>query len=889
MALEAYRRKRDFRHTAEPEGRGRTKAAEDGRLRFVVQRHAATRLHYDFRLELDGVLKSWAVPKGPSLDPSARRLAMHVEDHPIEYGDFEGVIPEGEYGGGTVMLWDRGYWEPHGDPQRGYRRGRLKFHLDGERLRGTWNLVRMRTDEPGDRESWLLIKEADGEAVRGDNAGVLERFDESVVSGRRMEEIANDRDRVWTAEGEVESHEGPSSTAKTDSPGRSSKRVAIGIDSAVASLEGAKRCASPPTRLEAQLAQLVDEAPAGSDWLHEIKLDGYRILCRIEDGRARLISRNGNDWTERFEEIAAAAALLPVKNAVIDGEVVVLDARGISHFQSLQNALSARPGRRNLHYFAFDLLHVDGYDVRGVPLANRKKLLETLLNTGPDIDAIRYSDHVRGRGKAFYRQACEAGLEGIIAKRADAPYRAGRGSDWRKVKCLLRQEFVVVGYTDPSGARAGFGALLLGVNDSEGRLVGAGRVGTGFTDATLRDLHRRLKKLEEPKPSVSDPPRGAAARGIHWVRPELVAEVAFTEWTGDGMIRHPSFQGLREDKNPEEIVREKPSGGETAEAGAPTASTADDDGGPATTTGAGAGTGPAEIAGVRLSNPDRVLWPEQGVTKADLASYYVDIADYILPHIARRPLTLVRCPSGRHTKCFYQKHANDGVPDHIPRVKVIEDDGEAEYLEIADVRSIIALVQLGVLEFHIPGARSDRQDRPDRLVFDLDPDEDLPWTEVVAAALLLRHRLEEIGLRSFLKTTGGKGLHVVLPITRRTSWDDARAFTRGIAEEFAAQWPHRFTAVMSKKKRTDRIYMDFLRNAPNATAIAPYSTRARPGAPVATPVAWEELERSAERPWFDIDTIRARALRGEPEPWAEMEGVRQSLTRAMLREVAGMR
>ena len=889
MGLGRYRQKRDFEQTREPRGGESIERTGQG-LVFVVQKHAARQLHYDFRLELDGVLKSWAVPKGPSLDPGTKRLAMHVEDHPLEYGSFEGVIPEGQYGGGTVMLWDSGEWIPEGkDPAEDYRRGRLDFRLKGRKLRGGWHLVRMGDRGGRDQESWLLIKQKDRAARPGDVSGLIDEATESVTSGRTLDEIAADRDRVWSStEGEVEGDGAPGDRGR-GSPG-------AGRESPDPSHAPGAREASFPREPHAQLATLVDTAPEGSDWLHEIKLDGYRILCGIDDGRARLVSRNGNDWTGRFQEIADVADTLPCTSAWIDGEIVVLDERGVSDFQSLQNALRDPPSRRTLHYLVFDLLHLDGWDLTRTPLVERKALLGELVGGDGD-GAIRPSDHIVGNGSDFHAQACRLGLEGIVSKRAQGPYRSGRGTDWLKVKCTRRQELVVVGWTDPSGSRVGFGALVLGVHDDRGRLVHAGRVGTGFTDRTLRDLHDRLKGIGRKTSPLENPPTGAAARDIHWVEPELVAEVAFTEWTRDGRVRHPSFQGLREDKTVDEVVRERaaPGGveesGEAGDAGA--ASKARGKGTEAergsrprpkkAKSRAGARE-PVEVAGIRLSNPDRVLYPRQGITKQLLAEYYASVADGLLPHVRDRPLTLVRCPSGHGEQCFFQKHAKESIPDVVPRVRIQEDDGPADYMRIDGLPSVIALVQLGVLEFHVWGARADRLDRPDRLVLDLDPDPDLPWTELAAAALLLRERLDGLGLESFVRTTGGKGLHVVLPIERRTDWDTAKAFTRAVAEGFVREWPHRFIATASKKQRAGKIFIDYLRNAPNATAIGTWSTRAREGAPVAVPLEWDELLEAPDLPYFDVESA-PRRLRERGDPWTAMDAVRQSITKAMLREV----
>jgi bifunctional non-homologous end joining protein LigD len=851
MALEEYERKRNFSRTPEPAG-GRRARRRSSALSFVVQKHDATNLHYDFRLELGGVLKSWAVPKGPSTRPGVRRLAMETEDHPLEYGGFEGVIPQGQYGGGTVMLWDRGSWVPEGDPEEGYEAGRLRFRLDGEKLKGTWILTRMQPKPGETKTGWLLIKSKDEGARKPNEPEVTEARPESVATGRDLDQIAAEGDRVW------ESQEGEQTPAGEEDAGTRGweDRVPIMDPAAV---EGSKR--GRLQRVEPQLATLAREAPEGDDWIHEIKFDGYRVLARVTKDSVRLITRNGKDWTDRFPELADALGGLPCDAAVLDGEVVVLDRKGISRFQRLQNALSS--GRERPLYFAFDLLHLDGWDLAAVAIEERKELLRPLVE-GLVGDRVRFSDHLRGQGRRFHDKACGMGVEGIISKRLGRPYRSGRGRDWVKTKCTARQEFVVAGYTDPSGSRVGIGALLLGVHDREGRLFYAGKVGTGFDGRTLVELQERLAPLERKTPPVEDPPRGAQARGVHWVRPQLVAEVAFTEWTTDGRIRHPSYQGLREDKKPEEVVREEPRGDGRHSAGR---------------------GGPLKVAGVRISSPDKVLWPSQGVTKGELVAYWEAVADVALPQLADRPLTLVRCPSGAEGKCFYQKHANESVPSVIPRVDIGEDDGEEPYMYVDGLPSLVALVQLGVLEFHVWGSRRDRLDRPDRLVFDLDPDEGLPFGRVVDAAIRLRGLLEELGLKSFPKTTGGKGLHVVVPITRRTPFDQAKEFAHAIARRMTADDPAGFTANMSKRKRTGRIFVDYLRNAWNATAIADYSTRARPGAPVAVPVRWEELTTRARKPPArSIRDVPAR-IADDPDPWDGFEGVRQSITAAALKGV----
>ncbi len=851
MPLDTYRRKRSFEETPEPAGTVRRSAV--GRL-FVVQKHAASHLHYDFRLELDGVLVSWAVPKGPSYDPSERRLAVHVEDHPLDYADFEGVIPKGQYGGGTVMLWDRGEWTVQDEAQKGLAKGQLKFFLDGEKLRGGWTLVRMggRSNEDG-KENWLLIKERDGTERDASAPDVTEEESaRSVASGRTMDEIARDRDRVWHSP-----EAGVDEERLEELPER--RLPAVGS-------------------LKAELATLVDEPPSGDAWLHEIKFDGYRLFGVLSGGNVKLVTRGGKDWTERFPDTEAAVRELPAHDAVLDGEVVVLDESGVSDFQRLQNALD-RPGS-GLIYYVFDLLHLDGRDVSSLPLEERKALLEELVGSasGTAAGRIRYSDHVRGNGEAFYREACEHGLEGIVSKRADRAYSGGRGRDWLKTKCLLEQEFVIVGYTDPSGSRTGLGALLVGYQ-AEGGLTLAGKVGTGFDERTLRELTGRLEPMRRKTAPVVNPPRGAAARGVHWVRPELLAQVAFTEWTKDGSLRHPSFKGLREDKSPSEVVREEPQDPEDAAVAGQEEPVNEDEATSHFTI--------PDLSGVRvrLTSPDRVLYREQGLTKGELAAYYALVSERMLPFLADRPLTLVRCPAGTEGDCFYQKHAAESVPEAVKRIPIQEQRKTAEYLYVDSVEGLVSLVQIGVLEIHAWGARIDRLERPDLLVMDLDPGPNVQWSAVVEAAVALRDRLEGLGLRTFPKSTGGKGVHVVAPLVRRSDWDELKGFARALAAEMAGRWPDRYTDTASKAEREGRIYVDYLRNARGATAILPYSTRARDGAPVAVPITWRELEASDEPIRYTVRSLPDRLRRLRRDPWEGYGSVRQSITVGMKKEL----
>jgi bifunctional non-homologous end joining protein LigD len=880
VSLDEYRRKRDFESTHEP--RGRLAGARRGRaLQFVIQKHAARNLHYDFRLELDGVLKSWAVPKGPSLVPTDKRMAAQVEDHPLEYGGFEGVIPKGEYGGGSVVVWDRGTWEPIGDPHQGLAKGDLTFLLDGEKLRGRWHLVRMRARDGESRRkpSWLLIKGRDEEARDASAPPITEIAPASVLSGRDVGDVARDADRVWSSEhGEVDLAVDPSDVA------------------------GARRGLLPKT-VEPQLATLVDAVPDGDDWIHELKLDGYRVLCRVERGKARLITRGGLDWTDRFGPLAAALAKLPLTSALLDGEAVVLDERGRSSFQALQEALGD-PRRGDLHLFLFDLLHLDGYDLRRAALVDRKALLAKLLANTTRASPLHLSDHVRGSGIRFFEQACRSGVEGVVSKLASAPYESKRTRTWLKTKCLRRQELVVVGWSEPSGSRTGLGALLLGAHDDDGTLQYAGKVGTGFDTKTLHHLRAKLDTLARSAPAVVGAPR---ARGVHWVEPDLVAEIAFTEWTRDGKVRHPTFLGLREDKPASEVTIEHeeqapdesssprreeqdPAAKQTSTASRgkqaiavkqqPRSSRRKQ---AATSAALGVSTAPpplvAEVAGVRLSTPDRVYFPELGVTKSELAQYYERMADRVLPGLVHRPLSLVRCPEDRN-ECFYQKRANRSIPEIVPRVVVKK--GREAYAMVTDLPSLIALVQVGVLEFHVWGARDDRLDRPDLLIFDLDPDPAVEWSDVADTALLLRGLLEELGLIAFVRSTGGKGLHLVTPIERRSPWEEVKGFAEAIALQLVRAAPDRFTAEVAKAKRKGKIYIDWLRNDRESTAIASWSVRAREGAPVAATLSWDEL-RSSTRPVIGVRDAPARLAL--PDPWADFERSRRPLTRAMRKRV----
>ena len=826
--LKTYREKRDFSRTPEPDGSSRRGKKGKGKkgLSFVVQKHDASRLHYDFRLELDGVLKSWAVTKGPSLDPADKRLAVRTEDHPLDYGDFEGVIPDG-YGAGTVMLWDQGEWEPREDPEEGLKKGSLKFDLKGQRLKGGWALVLMKNNSTKDKQNWLLIKEKDEEANR--NADPRKTWQTSVTSDRDFEEIEE-----AAASGE-------------------------------ASVLGEDDAPDFPDFVEPQLAKLRDDPPAGEDWLHELKFDGYRIQALIAGHQVRLITRNGKDWTERYPSIAKALASLDVESAAIDGELVALDNRGHSHFASLQAATKGE-GEAVLAYYAFDLLSLDGQDLRRKPLTERKAALEGIMPEDDEI--LRFSDHIEGKGEDVIGKACGMGLEGIVSKKVSAKYVSGRGSGWIKSKCVGRDEFVIGGYRKSDKKGRPFASLLLGEFE-DGKLLYRGRVGTGFDEALMDELAEAMDRLERKTTPFADIP-SEARRGAVWLTPELVGEIAYTERTPDGLLRHPSFQGLREDKEAEEVK----TGAEKAEEtkGAPDVSDEED----------------GKILGVKISHPDRVVYDEQGATKREIAEYLAWIAPRMLPHIKDHPVSLVRCPSGAGGKCFYQKHHTDSVPDAIGETEIKEKDGEtSSYLLLNSAEALVSAAQIGALELHIWGSRTDKLEKPDRLVLDLDPDEGLDFGDVKTAAYEVRDVLEAAGLQTFALLTGGKGIHVIAPLERRQGWDEVKAAARGLAKKLSDAAPDTYVAEASKAKRKGRIFIDWLRNERGATAICPYSLRARAGAPVATPVRWDELSGISSGQDYTLSNIRRRLSSLKTDPWAGYDDVRQSISKSVLDVLTG--
>ena len=904
MSLQKYRTKRDF--SATPEPRGKAKGAAG--TRFVIQKHAARRLHYDLRLEVDGTMKSWAVTRGPSLVPGEKRLAVQVEDHPIEYNDFEGTIPKGQYGGGTVMIWDRGRWEPDGDPRAGLKKGHLHFTLHGEKLDGAWHLVRMKQRAGEKQPPWLLIK-SDDEAARGpEDPDILEQKTRSVVTGRTMDEItagkapkrrkvaASGRAKKATAKKPAASktaRKKPSAkkpaakqavNKKAAAPKRAAARAsAAATKTAVArpkapatqrrpraAVARARSQTAPPDFVAPCLATLVSKAPGGSGWIHEVKIDGYRMQGRIAGDDIALRTRSGLDWTAKFKPVAEALRALPTRSALIDGEIVVEDERGVSSFSMLQGDLKA--GRRDrFRFYVFDLLFLDGRDLRAEPLLARKAALAKLCRKLPADGVVHFSDHFEDDGALVLKHACRMTLEGIVSKRADAPYRSGRNGDWLKAKCSQRQEFIVAGYT-PATSGPGIRSLVVGYRD-KGKLIYAGRVGTGFSHADSVSLAKTLKPLRAARSPFGAVPPEEARRKAVWVEPQIVIEVEYRGWTGDGLLRHAAFQGVREDKGPREVVREEP---------------VDD---PATVTkkaskkaaakkpAARKSTSAPAPGGVKLTHPDRVYWEDVGVTKQMLADYYVATWDWIAPHIVHRPLSLLRCPDGVTKECFFQKHATAGAHK---RVRVEKASGE-DVIVIEDLPGLLSLVQMGTIEIHPRGATVDDLERCDRLIFDLDPGDGVGWDAVVAAAREVRERLAALGLESFLKISGGKGLHVVLPIAK-TPWEPAKAFAHDIAKAMAADSPERYVANMAKRLRHGRIFVDYLRNSREATAVAPYSPRARPGAAVATPVRWEELGPQLRPNQYTVLNLGKRLARLRNDPWAQMGEIDQKLPSAASRK-----
>ena len=844
MALDEYNRKRDFAATPEPGGEAKPtgKRGQRHALQYCIQKHDATRLHYDFRLELDGTLKSWAVPKGPSLDPKSRRLAVHVEDHPLDYATFEGTIPAGHYGAGDVIVWDRGIWIPQGDPEEGYRKGKLKFALEGEKLSGTWNLVRTRME--GGKEQWFLIKSNDESARPESEYDIVREQPDSVLSDRTL--IPRKRGK---AKLEVDAR-----PVKTP-PARRTRKKANQV-----TLSGAKVAALPES-IKPQLATLVESVPDG-DWRYEVKFDGYRIMARIDSGKVQLFTRNGHDWTAKMPQQAEALAALGLDSAWLDGEVVVPNEDGTPDFQALQNAFEV--GRSGtIVYYLFDLPYLNGMDLREVALEERRAALSQVLEHN-DNDLLRFSADFTEQPESVLESACQMKLEGLIGKRAGSTYVSKRSSSWVKIKCKNRQEFIIVGYTDPKGARSGFGALLLGLHDEAGALHYAGKVGTGFNQVTLKSLHAKLKALEVDKSPLAKAPPAADVRGAHWLKPELMCEVAFAEMTRQGVIRHSVFHGLRSDKPAQAITHERPA--------------------KAATTGSGKAAGStANSAGkIKISNPERIIDKTIGATKMELARFYAEVAPWALPHLRHRPLALVRAPEGIDGELFFQKHTEKLSIPHITQLDTALFPDHAALMTIDTPEALVSAAQMGTIELHTWNAVAPVLDHPDRFVLDLDPDPALPWKRMVEATQLTQTLLDEIGLQSFLKTSGGKGLHILVPLEPVHDWAEVKAFSQAIAQYMAKLMPQHFSAVSGPKNRVGRIFIDYLRNSQGASTVAAYSVRAREGLGVSVPIHRDEL---ADLKGANLWTIRNLMPRleeqGDDNPWAGIDATGQRITADM--------
>ena len=798
-----YNQKRDFEKTTEPEG---IQVSSDEQLRFVVQHHIASRDHFDFRLEWNGALLSWAVPKGPSYNPKEKRLAVMVEDHPLEYRNFEGIIPKGEYGGGTVMIWDEGYWEPYGNVEEGLKEGVLKFELKGRRLKGKWALIRLKGKTGESSDNWLLLKEKD-EFARTDTG--ISEFTTSVRTGRTMAEIEAGKDEKFIK--------------------------------------------NPFDSVDVQLAKLVNRVPDGDEWIFEMKYDGYRILAFVEGNNVRLVSRNGKDYTKRF--LAVSNSLIEFANRkamVLDGEMTVIDENGKTDFQALQNYMK-NPGREKLTYIVFDLLALDGEDLRNKPLIKRKEILEELMKDAPG--NLYYSRHVTGNGKECFIAACEAGMEGIVGKKADSIYSGSRNGDWIKIKCDKRQEFVIGGYTVSDKKSGGISSILLGIYEGND-LKYVGRAGTGFNKRNTEQLLARFKNLETDNPVFVNPPKAKLNEKITWLEPELAAEIKFAEWTADNQLRQASFKGLREDKAPKDIRMEFTA--EESEKSEKSNESSDN----------------LIIGGVNISSPDKVIFDDSKITKEDVIRYYEKVSERMLPYVEHRILSIVRCPKGVSQTCFYKKHPGPGSKG-IFTIPVSTETGETEdYFYIADKTGLISEAQMGTLEFHTWGSRTDQLEKPDIMVFDLDPDEGMDIEKVRQGVRDLKSILSELSLVSYLKTSGGKGYHVVVPLKPSVNWDIFHDFARKVAEVMEQKWPDRYTSNVRKNKRSGKIFIDWIRNARGATSIAPYSLRARKGAKVSMPISWDELDTIAPD---GIDMEKALLRIHNNDPWKDFFNIEQML------------
>lgn len=821
--LSPYAAKRDFTKTKEPKPRV-PKKPKNKTLSYVIQKHAARRLHYDLRLELDGVLKSWAVTRGPSLSPSEKRLAVEVEDHPLDYGDFEGAIPKGEYGGGEVIVWDRGTWEGDGDPHRALTKGHLEFTIHGEKLHGRWHLVRMRQRRNEKKPQWLLIKADDEAAREGDAAEITELSPLSVKTGRPVESLVDSDPPP-----DEKNRKAPTAQKKRVQP---TKKRKTGNDQF-------------PEFIDPCLATLVDKTPDDPSFVHEIKFDGYRIQIHCHDRKVRYLSRSGLDYTEKIapsplHDLIVSAAW---PNVIVDGELIVEGPSGLSDFAALQSALK-KGERERLIFMAFDCLFQDGDDLRTRPLRERKARLQSLIPENQTL--LRYSEEIESGGAELLHHACRLGLEGIVSKKRDAPYRSGRGRDWVKSKCVMRDEFVIAGFTPSTAMKRGIGALVLGAYEND-RLIPIGRAGSGFTIDSATELYSQLLKHKQPAPPFAVKPEASLARGAIWTEPLFVADIEYRGVTPDGALRHPVFKGLRDDKEPKSVTRKL----EKQKA-----------------------IPKAEKTAIELTHPERIFWPDAGITKQGLYDYYESIFPWIAPYIVGRPLSLIRCPDGVGEHCFFQKHEWAGLSEAVQRVR--DPAGDDEWLVVRDFAALASFAQAGVLEIHPWGATMKDIEHPDRIVFDLDPGENVSWSQMIKAAQEVRERLAQMKLQSFVKTSGGKGLHVVVPLKPERVWDNVKDWTHRFAAAIAADTPQSYVATIKKSARAGKILIDYLRNSRGATAVAAFSPRARAGAPVSTPLAWDELEAITPTQ-FHVGNIFSRLEHMKHDPWQEFAKIKQSL------------
>jgi bifunctional non-homologous end joining protein LigD len=835
-----YNRKRNFDITPEPpeEKLPRRKGSAAQALRFVIQKHDARNLHYDFRLELDGTLKSWAVPKGPSLDPSIKRMAIPTEDHPLGYAKFEGSIPHGQYGAGDVIVWDEGAWVPQGDAHAGLKSGKLKFTLIGEKLNGDWALIRTR-GRGGEKEQWLLIKERDNLARLSDEYDILIDRPESVISG---------------------------SLLPMDKSGAAKLKI--------------------PDTFSPELATLVSEPPAG-DWLYEIKFDGYRMLARIKDGQVNLFTRNGKDWTNRLPHQKKALEALKLGDSWLDGEVVVLNDDGLPNFQALQNAFDLN-NNQDIIFYLFDAPFLNGEDLRDQPVEERRTKLEEIVS-GKENVLLRFSRAFNADHRSIIQSACAMSLEGVIGKRAGSAYVSRRSDDWIKLKCRLRQEFIIVGYTEPQGSRSGFGAILLGVHKTLGdsEIIYAGRVGTGFNSLRLAEMYKKMKVMERKTSPISTKLKGLQAKGVHWIQPKLICEVEFAEWTGEGALRQASFISLRTDKPVKNIIREQPKSAD--QVSQLMSANPQQKSGTTSKRLKKAKSGKPEVANVAISHPDRVIDTQTGGTKLDLAQFYDSVFKFILPHLHDRPVSILRAPDGIAGEQFFQKHAESrGIP-HIVHLDPELDRDHDPLMAIDSVQGLVGCVQMNTIELHTWGSTVSNIEAPDRFVLDLDPDPALPWRSVVEAAKLTIAVLDELKLTAFLKTTGGKGMHIIVPLTPDADWGTVKEFSKAISVFMAQQIPERFVAKMGPKNRIGKIFIDYLRNSRGASTVCAYSVRARPGLAVSVPIAREELDLITRPDQWNINNIHERLDKLKSNPWGSYSGAsyrkKQKISAAMWKKL----